>query len=196
MASTPIHSYKGFLKTKLILTGLIPILIACVFVFYSKHHHETRKQILINQGVATADQNVPGKDNADSNTEVGSPGADNASKDKANNTPGSTLDSNIQPSKPVGDFVSNHRPQLNSTNIETSICTTTPGALCQISFTSGSVTKSLPAKKTNANGSVGWDSWTLQSVGITKGTWRINAVASNGSKTAITQDAIDLVVVP
>lgn len=97
---------------------------------------------------------------------------------------------------PSGDFVSNHRPNLSGSpapNTESSVCATTPGATCTISFTMGGVTKSLEARTTDSNGAAFWD-WKLQDIGLTAGTWKIQASASLNGQTKTASDAIDLVV--
>lgn len=81
---------------------------------------------------------------------------------------------------PTGNFVSNHRPNLSGSpapNLETSVCNTTPGASCQIIFTNGGITKSLPARTTDRGGAAYWD-WKLQDIGLTQGSWQVKAVAS------------------
>lgn len=99
---------------------------------------------------------------------------------------------------PSGDFVSNHHPNLSGSpapNLESSVCTTTPGATCTISFTMGGTTKSLETRTADSNGSVFWD-WKLQDIDLTTGTWKIQAAASLNGQTKTASDAIDLVVSP
>ncbi len=91
---------------------------------------------------------------------------------------------------PTGNFVSNHKPELESSwglNQIDSVCNTTPGASCQISFEKDGVTRTLAAKKTDSSGAAYW-SWTLQEVGLTEGTWRIKATATLGSQTTSAED--------
>ncbi len=95
---------------------------------------------------------------------------------------------------PSGDFVSNHSPNLSNSpapNEISSVCTTTPGATCTITFTKDGVTKSLPQQTTDRGGSTYWD-WKLQTVGLTVGTWQINAVATLNGQTKSAADAINL----
>ncbi|HVV25583.1 MAG TPA: hypothetical protein VHC21_00935 [Candidatus Saccharimonadales bacterium] len=97
---------------------------------------------------------------------------------------------------PTGEFISNHSPNLSGSpapNTESSVCNTTPGATCQITFTMDSTTRSLPAKTADANGSVFW-SWNLQSVGLTAGSWKVQAIASQNGQTKTASDAMLLVV--
>ena len=95
---------------------------------------------------------------------------------------------------PRGNFVSNHNPNLSgkpAPNTEGSVCNTTPGAKCQIIFTKGSTSKSLPTRTTDSNGSAFW-SWKLQDYGITAGSWTITAKATLGSQTKTSADALKL----
>lgn len=99
---------------------------------------------------------------------------------------------------PQGNFVSNHHPNLGGTpapNTEQSVCNTTPGAACEIIFTKDGVTKTLQAQATDSGGAAYW-SWKLQDVGLTPGSWQVNAKASSGSQTLSTPDAMNLEVAP
>jgi len=99
---------------------------------------------------------------------------------------------------PYGDFVSNHKPGQNgSPTIETSVCTTTPGAKCYIKFTSAtdpSVVKTLAAGTADANGTVYWNNWDVKAAGFTSGTWNIEAIATLNAQTLSTPDKITLEV--
>jgi hypothetical protein len=97
---------------------------------------------------------------------------------------------------PSGNFVSNHHPHLSDNPAGSaylaSVCTTTPGASCKITFTQNSVTKSLQVETTDAGGSAYWNSWKLQDYGLTAGSWKIQAVATLGSQTKTSDDALTL----
>jgi len=98
---------------------------------------------------------------------------------------------------PSGSFVSNHHPSLSGSpapNTVTSVCNTTPGATCQITFTMDSVTKSLPSQTVDSGGSTYWTNWKLQDVGLTAGSWKVNAIASLNGQTKTASDAMSLVV--
>lgn len=139
---------------------------------------------------STAGQSTSSKGSSIQNTvppsEVG------GSKD--NTSSGNSSNSNTQLIKPTGNFVSDHHPNLSGSpapNTMTSVCTTTPGATCQISFINGTITKTLPDQTTDAGGSAYWN-WKLQDLGLTAGSWQIKTTATlNGqSQTAI--DAMNL----
>lgn len=94
---------------------------------------------------------------------------------------------------PTGTFVSNHHVSLSDSsqlNVQ-SDCTTTPGITCKITFTNGSVTKSLTAKTTDAGGAAYW-SWNVKDLGLTVGSWQVSAVAATGSQTQTSTDAMRL----
>lgn len=120
-------------------------------------------------------------------------------------TPGSSSASNSKSTSvsatlitPSGSFVSNHHPNLSGSpapNLESSVCTTTPGATCTISFIKDSVTKSLEARTADSNGAAYWD-WKLQDIGLTAGTWKIQAISSLNGQTKSASDALDLTVSP
>lgn len=131
-----------------------------------------------------------------SGSAAGTTAGSSANQDKSNPTGGST---NATLIAPTGTFVSNHHPNLGgqpAPNKMSSNCTTTPGASCQISFTLGSTTKSLPSKTTDAEGSAYWENWTLQSIGLTQGNWAVKATATLGDKTSSATDGQELVVAP
>jgi hypothetical protein len=111
-------------------------------------------------------------------------------------TTGNTNDSMPAPDAPNGVFVSNHHPNLSGSpapNQINSVCTTTSGASCTIVFTNGSVIKSLPPETTDSGGSAYW-TWKLQDIGLTEGTWKVQAKATLGSQTKTANDLMDLVV--
>lgn len=115
-----------------------------------------------------------------------------------NNPQGTPADSATKPMTPTGGFVSNHRPNLSGSpapNAMNSICQTTPGASCTIRFTMNGETKSLPSKTTGADGYASWD-WKLQDLGITEGTWSVEAVATTSGGNTSATDATNLEVKP
>lgn len=101
--------------------------------------------------------------------------------------------------EPSGNFVSNHHPNIGGSpapNTITSVCTTTPGASCQIIFTKDSLTKSLPSQITDKGGSTYWNNWNINSVGLTAGSWQVKAVATMNNQTKSATDPMQLVVAP
>lgn len=99
---------------------------------------------------------------------------------------------------PSGNFVSDHHPNLSgypAPNTMSSVCNTTPGATCQITFTQNGVTKSLPQQTADPTGFTNWN-WKLQDIGLTTGTWKIEAIATLNGQTKTAFDAMDLVVSP
>jgi hypothetical protein len=118
------------------------------------------------------------------------------------NTPGGDKDTapepaaSTPPKDPTGDFVSNYQPTLTAPrNLIASVCTTTPGAQCQISFLKDGVTKQLEPMTTDKGGSAYW-TWKLQNVGLTAGSWKITATATLNGKTATANSPLQLEIKP
>lgn len=100
--------------------------------------------------------------------------------------------------EPYGTFVSNHRPSLSGSGSPSkvqSVCNTTPGASCYISFSSGSITKKLEAKIADSRGAVYWD-WDVNDAGFTAGSWNVTAIASLNGQNKSTADTLSLEVKP
>jgi hypothetical protein len=115
---------------------------------------------------------------------------------QGNNPGGSMATVDLLP--PTGDFVSNHHPNLSGSpapNTMTSVCDTTPGASCSIFFTLNGTTKSLPTETVDSGGSAYWG-WTLQSIGLTTGSWVIHATVSLEGQTKTATDAMTLTILP
>lgn len=98
---------------------------------------------------------------------------------------------------PSGNFVSSHTLPLSAS--AESVCITTINAVCEITFTNGSTSKSLgsgqaKAGRTDQNGTVTWPVWTPASLGLTPGSWTITAKASLGAQSKTTVDTVKLVV--
>lgn len=96
----------------------------------------------------------------------------------------------LQP--PSGDFVSAHNVQMSS--ILTSVCNTTPGANCYIKFEKNGTTRVLTTETTDEGGSAYWNQWTPADVGLSPGTWQVQAVATLGGQTKSTNDAKDMTI--
>jgi hypothetical protein len=179
----------------LIVVAIIVIVGVIAGYLWHKNVHKSSTVTSSNRSIYSppeANANVPGgKPSSSQGSSISSSKGSSSSQ-----TP--MVSSTVQPNTPIGEFVSDHSPNLSGTphpNSESSTCTTTAGVNCQISFTSGSTVKSLSNQTTDTNGNTSWN-WTLQSVGLTAGTWQVTATATNGSKTASTNDVTKLVVSP
>jgi len=109
-----------------------------------------------------------------------------------------TISSNTILIDPTGDFVSNHHPNLSGSpapNTEVSVCNTTPGASCKITFSKDGVTKALAIETTDSGGAAYW-SWKLQDIGLATGSWSIQAVATLNGQTKTASDVMALEVSP
>lgn len=141
--------------------------------------------------------------------EVSKTASSKSSKTKAASTPSSaTPDSTVKNNSggggasgaalqaPFGSFVSSHSPSLGSASGEESVCITTPGATCTITFTnSDGVVKTLPAQTTNSNGNATWD-WDVKTAGFTEGSWTIKVTATLNGQTQSVTDKLPLKVQP
>lgn len=176
-------------KRLLLILVIVLLVVAGVGYAFIRPKTGNSKTTETQTGTAIADANVPGSEDKSSDTNSVTPGAISGpsnSKDIGANTPGQ-ISSDTQPNKPIGQFVSNEGSNEAPASLaagQESTCTTTPGAYCEIRFTSGSTTKKLSAQKTNAEGNTIWD-WTPKNL-LTAGTWQVTAVAINGDKTAST----------
>ena len=96
---------------------------------------------------------------------------------------------------PTGSFVSNHTPGQNgSPTTEQSVCNTTSGATCNISFTNDEgITKNLGVKTTDSNGSAYWQ-WDISGGNLSTGSWKITATATLNNQTLTSTDSMPLEV--
>ncbi len=151
----------------------------------------------------TAGASTKGEAASPSSTATTSPAAKNpegsgngstpsgANNDKVNGSPTSTV-----LTEPTGNFVSNHEPNLGgkpAPNELQSVCITTPGATCQITFTKDGLTRSLEPQKTDSSGAAYW-TWRLQDVGLSAGSWQIQAKAISGDQVITAVDTLNLEV--
>ncbi|HSX33083.1 MAG TPA: hypothetical protein VLF91_01975 [Candidatus Saccharimonadales bacterium] len=150
----------------------------------------------------TANANTKGQGAVTTGPSVPSSGSTNGS---GSTTPGSAKDQSSDGSSPnsgdsgqtlitpTGPFVSSHHVST-STTIQ-SVCNTTSGASCSITFTNGGTTKSLAVQNTDAGGATYWY-WKPSDIGLTSGSWTVTATATLGSQTKTASDAQNLEVSP
>lgn len=101
---------------------------------------------------------------------------------------------------PSGRFI-DHTTAYLETNPSTatiqSLCKTTPGATCQISFTKlrtkqlGDTVRRLPAQTTDGQGLTYW-TWRVRDLGLDEGEWLVKAQATLGQRTESATDPIRL----
>jgi cytoskeletal protein RodZ len=103
---------------------------------------------------------------------------------------GSTASPQTSLDTPTGNFVSSHKVS-SSTNTLESICTTTTGATCEITFRKGDTILTLGKKDVNNSGTATWI-WTPGSIALTNGSWEITATATLGDKTSTAIDPLKL----
>ncbi|HEX3568965.1 MAG TPA: hypothetical protein VHT70_04815 [Candidatus Saccharimonadales bacterium] len=179
------------LRTFLLL-AIVIIVLGAAAILYAWHRH-SKINTTLSPTANSATKGEPAASasaspNTTSSTSTNQPGDDKSST--GSSTPTATL------VDITGNFVSNHHPNLSgkpAPNIIQSTCTTTEGATCQIIFTMGSVTKMLPAQVTDRGGSTYW-TWKLQDIGLTAGSWHIQAKATLGTQVKTADDALTLEV--
>ena len=91
---------------------------------------------------------------------------------------------------PTGNFVSSHMINSSTGSLE-SICTTSLGATCEITFRKGDTMLTLGKKEVDNNGTATWI-WTPGSIALTSGSWEITATATIGDKTSTAIDPLKL----
>ena len=175
---------------RLWITALAVVLVIGAVGGYAYYRHTSKAKPVT---TASAESKGPSTEITSSSS-----GTNSAKGDTSDSTSDQTTKNTNPPDKPSGTFVSNHTPRLSSedlANQENSVCITTSGASCTITFIKGSQTISLPKQETDAGGATYW-TWKLQDYGITEGTWTIKAVATMNGQTVSADDPTGLVVTP
>jgi hypothetical protein len=190
-----IKSILAYIRTHWLLAGVLAVLLAggtAYAVF-----HEPAKS------VETIPSTSPNQ-TSDSATKNSSSGSDKTTSSE-NNSPSSTdsqkdtqASSGTKLIKPGGQFVSNHHASLSGSSEmmgEASVCNTTPGASCSITFSMGSLVKKLETQTADSSGSTYWN-WDIKSAGLSQGTWTITATATLNGDSLSAQDSQYLEVQP
>ncbi len=191
------HSFKNKKRTipklPLIVAGILLILVILVVLELTNTSHvfHTAPE---DRPTKTASQDTKGEPSTPTPTDTTPPTTPSEQPGEDKNPTGAPS-SGKAPAEPTGNFVSDYQPSLNGYTL-TSVCVTTPGATCQISFTKGSVTKSLDAETADSGGSVYWQGWSLKDLGMSAGSWTIKATATLNGKTSSTTDSLTLNVQP
>jgi hypothetical protein len=96
---------------------------------------------------------------------------------------------------PTGNFVSAHHISHNDNPTMQSSCQTTPNVPCRIIFTNGEAVRELASETTDPGGSAYW-TWYPKDIGLTTGTWKVQATAGFASNSVTATDALNLEVAP
>jgi hypothetical protein len=178
-------------KKFLIIAAIAVVVAALLAVWFWQKDDKS----LDTQTASSNSQATKGEPSASEGTQSsGSTGGTDTSQpgDQKSESGGSSSQTLLAPS---GNFVSNHHPgEGGSPTSETSVCTTTPGATCKITFTKDGVTKSLSVQSVDRGGSAYWNGWTPSDAGLSSGSWQVKAVATLNGQSESTTDAIELVV--
>jgi hypothetical protein len=181
-------------KKWIIVSAIVVVVLAGSVGAYWYLSHNT-KTTQTDNGYYNPKTNNPSTDVPNANSKQGQSSTGIVSPNGQDGAVAPTPDSSVAPSTPIGMFVSSHRLDLSGSapNTEVSTCTTTPGVQCRISFTKNNVVKSLPSQLTDINGNTNWN-WKLQDIGLTSGSWKISAIATNGTHTSTASDSMNLEV--
>lgn len=159
-------------------------MLSVVVILGALYYKLIKKPVVINTPATTQQEDVAAIEAGNSPK---NPDAQTASSTKDS---GQSQSSGAGPITPSGNFVSNHKPSSKSDNLE-SVCRTSVGASCKISFTRDGVVKNLDAKPTNQDGVASWI-WSPTSIGLTSGSWQIAATAEYNGRTADQPDPLNL----
>jgi hypothetical protein len=182
--------------SKKILLGIVIVIIAVIAilevvgvtrVFHKGPNPEATKTTTTG-GASTFSDKGEGAQNATSSNTADSGDSYAGAKTDGNNGASATL------LAPSGTFVSAHH-QVPMDAALTSVCNTTPGATCEIIFSSGSSERSLEIRTADSNGAVFWDRWTPRASNLTPGVWNVKAKAMLNGQTKSTTDALTLEIV-
>ena len=178
---TPRHAILSII----VIVALLAIGGALVFANHHRHHN-TKNNAGSGNTATNPNARLPGQASSSTPSSSGS-GAQAKAPDKP------PVSSGKPPKAPDNDgLVSNHQPSLTpsgfNSNQENSVCVTSPGADCEITFTLGSTVKSLGKKQADATGAVYWSNWKLQDIGLTVGDWTITATATQNGQSGVTTD--------
>jgi hypothetical protein len=187
------NKYSLLKSKKNMLLAALLIVITVGLLFGFKHYNDSKcpqnKDVVtspkpLTEKTSTSATSVPNPVNSSRKTHNAS------TQESQTQNMNTNTNTNTPIIKPSGEFVSNHIPGQNNTpQEEYSNCLTNPGATCVISFTNGSITKSLSSEVADSTGTATWQTWTPASLGLTIGSWTISAKVTLGQQSASTQDS-------
>lgn len=204
MARKNVKRYKRFLRRRWAVMALV-IIVAIIVGIVIFHDHKAKPVAPLSTTAKSSTTTAVSK--GSTSTPAATPPLTSAQLSnpatyKPTSPPSSVVSvtptASGNPSAPSGTFVSNHgispSPPVTQVFEESSVCNTTSGATCYISFTNGDITKVLPTELTDSSGAAYWNSWTPSSVGLTAGNWTVKAIAASTTQTVTTQDSRQLEV--
>ncbi|MBI3624229.1 hypothetical protein HY218_01205 [Candidatus Saccharibacteria bacterium] len=179
-----------FLKQQRVWVALLGIVALVMVVSVYVQHKQPNQTTIPSTSPNTSQPTNTDKQPASSNQS-----SDRDTTNEKSGSPGAVASTLLKPS---GTFVSNHHPNISGSpapSTEQSVCNTSPGARCTITFTKGNSTKSLNSQVADATGATYW-TWDVKDAGFTPGSWQITAVATLGDQTLSTSDSLTLEVGP
>ena len=183
-------------RRTIIISSIIAIVLAGGIFAYAKAKNDRNNSNQADQAANSSDGADTSQAQGDQATSEQQPnGVTVVTPDsKVSNAPSASSQTG-ELAAPDGVFVSNHKPSLSASNQMSSSCRTTVGATCEIRFTKAGEVKILGPNKVGVDGSILWY-WTLQQIGLSQGSWQIEAVVTLNGKTAAARDTIGLEVSP
>lgn len=184
--------FRPVIVVILVAAAIILVMAALEFTNTTHIFHRSKATTSTIPAKAITDNEVGNNNTPESST--GEQAGTSKTGDKSITAPSSGADLLA----PSGNFVSNHHPSLKETSNssgEESVCITTPGAECTITFKQGDVTKTLESKKVDNSGTVIWQ-WDVEDAGFVAGTWQVTATATLNGQTKSTTDLQNLEVLP
>jgi hypothetical protein len=187
-----LNNRQNLKKAGLILVALVTLLFLLEVTNTTHMLHKQKAETPVISAAGTLDKGMASSSNPSSQSQNQT--TDNPKSSGSNSATPPSQTGTSPPKAPYGNFVSNHSPGKNgSPTYEQSACNTTPGANCTITFSKDSISKSLPAKIVDSNGSVIWG-WTPSQIGLSSGSWKITATATLNGQPVSTDDQIPLEV--
>ncbi len=195
----PGRSHKKIILISVVGVVVVAGVIATLELTNTTHFFHSKKTDYTtapNSSHRTANANTKGETNSDATSPSTNATTNSGGQATKDTNTGATDTTNVELKAPTGTFVSNHHPNLSGSpapNQIQSVCNTTSGATCQIIFTKDGVTKTLPTQATDKGGAAYW-TWKLQDIGLTAGSWKVQAKATLGTQTQTADDAATLEV--
>jgi hypothetical protein len=175
-------------KTKVALAGIFGLAIIVVILELTNTTHFFHKTAVVTPTTGSSfTKGIKSNDKTANRAPSSSSPSTSQSRQSSSTKYPTGVDANTQLLAPSGTFANVYSAHI--TEQMGSTCNTTPGATCQIFFTSGSTTKSLPEKTADSGGAVYW-AWRPNdsNVGLTEGTWHITAKATLGTQVKTTDN--------
>lgn len=177
------RSEKSHSKKWLILIILLFVVVAS-FTTYKIYQSRKREHRVVIPSTAPTETTAPKSTGSTSDKQAAPASQPSTSSSSQKSTAATTGSAPLTPS---GQFISNHSPGGDNPTKEQSVCNTSPGAVCYIQFTKGTIVKKLDAQTADSNGTTIWN-WDVKEAGLTAGSWQVSATATLNGQSVTAQD--------